>query len=1406
MLTACKCLLGILLLCAVSPLFAQGKGATPLNTQKIGDGGVTRAVVIGISDYQSDSIPDLNFAHRDAEAFAGFLRSPAGGSVPAENIKLLLNREATNPRLHAALYWLLEHCKERDQAVIYFSGHGDVENKTMFQEGFLLTWDAPPQNYMIGAFPVENLLKFIATLSVQNKAQVLLVTDACRAGKLAGNAYDGARVTNANIVAKQLANEIKILSCQPSESSLEGKQWGGGRGVFSYHLVDGLTGLADRNEDDVVTLFELETYLGERVPEEAAPHSQFPVTTGDKKARLARVDAASLAALKQQRAHNEPELSAAGRKSLSNGLFAFADSTLRRLYNKFNEQLAAGNLLEPPDSSAYDLYLVLSKASDLSSVHGDMQRNLAAALQDDAQQSINAYLAANPTELRKRYEYDPDYGRMPRYLHKAAEILGEQNYYYPYIMAKLRYFEGLQMRLDADRGKGTLDNLYPRVVEKQREALKWRPTAFIYNELGVLYTRLKQDDKAIEHLEKAMAISPEWGLPYVNYCVQLFYTGDYQKAIEYGEKALTKLPHYAPAYNFLGWIYADFGRYWDWKNWDRRGTELQEDYLYGAINEGLTTAQKEARFKRTIQLLEQAVQIDPGFYSAWCNLGATYIETGRFNEAETCFNKAIAINPLGHRPYYHLGFIYSSQGKLEQSEQVYLKALAIAADTLHSFSADCYNQLGLLYRQWLKPQKAIVHFKKMFELAPGNPIARSHIARLFEASGNRKAVEYHRLKGFTENAQFFGVSFTLGGLFNDMKRYGEAEWWYKKVLKMKPDHGPSAQSLARLYEKTKQWDKAEEALQKLIEIYPPSVFISGEFYYRRGQAQKADSCFQNAMSVDTFPNQPNTVFAGVARFYRLHGETEKAEKYLRLTIERNAGRPAVFRNTQTSFYLGSSLVFNQNPKMSSAHWNLAWFHYENGRAKEAHRVFDEAIEADPTHAFSYYGKALMLYFSKEYKAAGKWFEKAAALDSSYLLVKQACEAGNTDQAAALFEKAIAALDDDNLRYLLCRLKTRQGKHEEALALLEKDLQATDAIFHWIQQGGRSFDFVQNDPGLAPLRRTHRYRHLMRTYFPEKFDDLDTFRFEPEQEVYFIENCPLLAEIYKSLGQPEMEVRMLQKAIEAAPKEPEPTQAYYLAKAYLQLGRLEDARRVCPPSLESEEGEDLRTAAEVSYQLGQPEEAARFFRSLIEKSGNKAGVAVETGRFFGTHGETEQARRYLNDARLFQKNFAAPFHHLTWFAYSNGDVVEALRLLETAEARHPGDRDTRYLTVLFSYFSIPPDSSRLLFDAVEKGYPGFVKLWEFLEQVRQQKYAEAVQAYPGVKKAFPEWWSGYLAHQYLVALVQSGDPDAAAKVLNETDLYFLNYPLVSAHALLDPLRNTEAYLKFMRVNFPEKARD
>ena len=60
---------------------------------------------------------------------------------------------------------------------------------------------------------------------------------------------------------KKSSELIKILSCQPNQLSLEKYYVGGGHGVFTYHLVDGLSGFADKTGKHYITLKDIDRYL-----------------------------------------------------------------------------------------------------------------------------------------------------------------------------------------------------------------------------------------------------------------------------------------------------------------------------------------------------------------------------------------------------------------------------------------------------------------------------------------------------------------------------------------------------------------------------------------------------------------------------------------------------------------------------------------------------------------------------------------------------------------------------------------------------------------------------------------------------------------------------------------------------------------------------------------------------------------------------------------------------------------------------------------------------------------------------------------------------------------------------------------------------------------------------------------
>lgn len=82
---------------------------------------------IGITIYQNPDLSTLRFADRIVGLSAGHLQSKAGGVVPLDNIRLLLNESARIAAIYDALNWLQERRTSNDKAYFYFSGHEDVQ-------------------------------------------------------------------------------------------------------------------------------------------------------------------------------------------------------------------------------------------------------------------------------------------------------------------------------------------------------------------------------------------------------------------------------------------------------------------------------------------------------------------------------------------------------------------------------------------------------------------------------------------------------------------------------------------------------------------------------------------------------------------------------------------------------------------------------------------------------------------------------------------------------------------------------------------------------------------------------------------------------------------------------------------------------------------------------------------------------------------------------------------------------------------------------------------------------------------------------------------------------------------------------------------------------------------------------
>src|SRR5262245_13076379 len=240
------------------------------------------AVVIGVSRYKNLAPKaQLEFAHRDAESFAAFLRTPNGGGFPSSQITLLTNQAATLSAIRSALGTTLPRSVEPDDmVVIFFAGHGVVEGE---RDGYLLAYDSDPQNLYATALQVSELNRII---SERLKARtVILIADACHSGRLgltSRSVAESAVMVNRFLdeVGKSGKGVFRLLGSRQDQLSYEGPTWGSGHGAFTWFLLEGLRGKADRDKDGFVRAGELLDFLSESVPK-ATESLQHPRASGD---------------------------------------------------------------------------------------------------------------------------------------------------------------------------------------------------------------------------------------------------------------------------------------------------------------------------------------------------------------------------------------------------------------------------------------------------------------------------------------------------------------------------------------------------------------------------------------------------------------------------------------------------------------------------------------------------------------------------------------------------------------------------------------------------------------------------------------------------------------------------------------------------------------------------------------------------------------------------------------------------------------------------------------------------------------------------------------------------------------------------------------------------------------------
>ncbi len=271
---------------------AHRKASVALFSRKAPSSGRTHIVAIGAGcSTPCDYWPALKYADSDAEAFFDWAqRAYPVADANSSIVRALVTGKKAQSSEIGALVTRLSKVAEGDTIIFFFAGHMDRETDA-------LSPHQPLQTYLVVANSDFENLRFtgirkddvLNAMRSSRASQCLLICDACFSGGKRVSSPSRLQVLRTrgrvpvNVIPSAADEKLVILAA--AEALGQAAESDDVRhGLFTFALLEGLSGKADKDGDAYVTLDELSRYLSEQVPAQTQrrqmPYASYPSTLG----------------------------------------------------------------------------------------------------------------------------------------------------------------------------------------------------------------------------------------------------------------------------------------------------------------------------------------------------------------------------------------------------------------------------------------------------------------------------------------------------------------------------------------------------------------------------------------------------------------------------------------------------------------------------------------------------------------------------------------------------------------------------------------------------------------------------------------------------------------------------------------------------------------------------------------------------------------------------------------------------------------------------------------------------------------------------------------------------------------------------------------------------------------------
>lgn len=365
--------------------------------------------------------------------------------------------------------------------------------------------------------------------------------------------------------------------------------------------------------------------------------------------------------------------------------------------------------------------------------------------------------------------------------------------------------------------------------------------------LGAIFRRLKRYEDSVNILHKAQDISSS--NPNINYNLGFTYKemGDYDDAIDAFESVINHNPDDVLAHNHLGSIYSAKKEYELAIAAFRRG--LQVDQNHPILNYNLAHVYEATKnYPEAVRSYENALKTRPGWLDAIRDFSELLIRCQDTKQAQELVGQSIKLHPDDVDLLCILGRIYLNQFDYDNATKTFKKAEALKQHDINILVG-----LSKSLEKGMKIDQAMEKILDAVDIAPENlEVCKQYAHVLLSAQRYEKALDLIKTIDEKSDGKDLQILDLYGQYFICRGDEEAANTYFCKIKKINHHYKDYMINAADRYIQTGNYEKAEEMANHFVDSRPqlPEGYnLLGTINAVRGDLKKAKSDYEKGVSL-----------------------------------------------------------------------------------------------------------------------------------------------------------------------------------------------------------------------------------------------------------------------------------------------------------------------------------------------------------------------------------------------------------------------------------------------------------------------------------------------------------------------------------------------------------------------------